>query len=118
MNGSIAQKGLLGLAVLLAAFYATLGVYILFDEDTSLSTIVSAVVAVLYFAGGAMILAGLRLSKQAPWLGGALLVVGALPLGLFVFWMVIPPVVAVLVTVFGVRRAIRFAREPGRIAPA
>ncbi len=118
MIESIAQKGLLGLAVLLAAFYATLGVYILFDEDTSLNAIVSAVLAVLYFAGGAMILAGLRPSKQALWLGGALLVVGALPLGLLVFWMVIPPVVAVLVSAFGVRRAIGFARERNRIALA
>ncbi len=118
MTTKMAGIGFLVIAGLLAAFYATLGVYILFDEDTSLNAIGSAVLAGLYVAGGVMILAGLRLSKQAPWLGGVLLVVGALPLGLLVFWMFIPPVVAVLVTVFGVRRARRFARERDRIATA
>ncbi len=116
MTTKMAGIGFLVIAGLLAAFYATLGVYVVFDEDQG--PILSGVLTALFFAGGAMILAGLWLSKQVPRLGGALLVVGALPLGLFVFWMIIPPVVAVLVTVFGVRRAIRFARERDRIATA
>jgi hypothetical protein len=116
MTTKMAGLGFILMTALLVGFYATMGVYVVFDEDQG--PILSGVLTALFFAEGGMILAGLRLSRRAPLLGSVLLTVGALPLGLFVFWMVIPPVVAVLVTVFGVRRAIRFARERDRIATA
>ncbi len=118
MNGSVAQKGLLGLAVLLALFYIVVGVSIQAEGDFgSVGEKIAWGLAAI--SAGAFILAGLWLSKRAPLLGGILVVVGAVPLGLFMWWLFfIPPVVALVVAVFGVVRARRFAREPGRIAPA
>ncbi|MDA1280413.1 MAG: hypothetical protein O3B95_10325 [Chloroflexi bacterium] len=56
------------------------------------------------FVTGALILSGLRIERRNPRVGGIMTIVGALPLGLFMFWLVLPGIVALVVTVLTVRR--------------
>ena len=61
--------------------------------------------------GGVMLLVGLRAWRRLPLLGGVLMAVGALAAGVIMWWSIVIPVLAILVAVFGVVRARRFARE-------
>ncbi len=60
---------------------------------------------------GAMILVGLWASMRSPLLGGILITVGAVPLAIMFYWTIILPLLAMTVVIFGVVRAIEFARE-------
>ena len=61
--------------------------------------------------GGIMILVGLRQCSRTPPLGGALIVLGAVALGVMMWWSLFVPVLAVLLAAYGVTRARQFARE-------
>ena len=104
------EKGFLGLAVLLGIFYIILGVGS--QVRVEFSSIGERIMWGLgTFLSGAAILVGLRLSKRIPLLGGGLVVAGAIPLGYSMWWTYIMPILALVVAVFGVVRAFRFARE-------
>ena len=113
MNTKI-EKGLLGLSVLLAMFYIVVALGSQVSGDfSSIGERVGW--AFGGFLSGAFILAGLRLSKREPLVGGLLVVVGAIPLGFFMWWLIVVPIVALTVAVFGVVRACGFASKPGHL---
>ena len=53
---------------------------------------------------GAVMLLGLSIERTDPRTGGIVTVVGALPLGLFMFWAIFPPIIATVVAVLTIRR--------------
>ncbi len=115
MNQAVVQKGFLGLAVLLALFYIVIGVgYQASGDFDSVGERVAWGLA--GFLAGALILAGLLMSKRSPRLGLSLLVLGAVPPAVAFWWTIVLPIVALLVAWFGVRRALGFARERKAIA--
>ncbi len=107
-----ADLGFILIGGLLAAFYTALSVSILFGDDNP--TLGDAVFAAVSFGASGMILAGVRLISRSPVLGSVLLVAGAIPIGVIVWWMIIPLVVGLLVSAFGVWRAVTAARERNR----
>ena len=82
---AIMQKGLLGLAIIFAVFYISLGLGSQASDDFS-SVGDRVFWALVCSLSGAFILAGLRIGKRAPLLGGILVVAGAIPLGFFMVW--------------------------------
>ncbi len=124
MNGSIAQKGLLGLTVLLAALYIAGGVgftvgYVSGSLDWEAEAWEAMLLGVVPFTAAAMILSGLFISKRSPWLGASLVAIGTVAMAALYFWLffILVPLTIVVIA-FAVFRARSFARERNRIAPA
>ncbi len=108
---SLLEKGLLGLSVVLAALYLLVAGSIPFSDEFE-STGRRAGWLAASALSGLFILAGLWVGKRLPLAAGALVVVGAAPLGYALVgeaWIVFP--VAQIVAVYGVLRALDFARE-------
>jgi hypothetical protein len=91
------------LAVALALFYIVfvIGVMGANDSDNEGSQIPFVVGGIL---SGIVILAGLRYERSNLRVGGIITIVGALPLGLLMFWLVIPGLIAIVVAALTVRR--------------
>jgi hypothetical protein len=124
MNGSIAQKGLLGLTVLLAALYIAGGVgftvgYVSGSLDWEVEAWEVMLLGVVPFAAAAMVVGGLLIGKRSPWLGASLVAIGAVAMAALYFWLffILVPLTIVVIA-FAVFRARRFARERDRIATA
>ncbi len=124
MNGSIAQKGLLGLTVLLAALYIAGGVgftvgYVSGSLDWEVEAWEVMLLGVVPFAAAAMVVGGLLIGKRSPWLGTSLVAIGAVAMAALYFWLffILVPLTIVVIA-FAVFRARRFARERDRIATA
>src|SRR5262245_921780 len=62
---------------------------------------------VLLVGGGIVLYLGLRLSRRSPWLGAALISIGAVAGALPIFWALIPLVLAVPLVVLSVMYARR-----------
>lgn len=102
MTATRAEKGLAAAAVLLAAFYAVIGLLVWagVGDPGSYPRPAWGLVGLL---AGALILLGLRANKQSPFLGAALMFVGAVPLAVLFAWGIIPAVLAGLMVLFWAR---------------
>jgi hypothetical protein len=112
------QYWITGLAVLVGLFLAFLALAIAFDDDPEVSGqeqafgVISMGLLAIALFGGLWLLRSGRLST---WAGLSLVVVGLLG-GIVWFWMVIPPILALVVLWFGVARGglVReLATDPG-----
>ena len=107
MKGPAIERTLFGVAVILILMYMTAGVMIAmqgFREDWLNSQIAGP----LGTFGAVIFLAGLYLTRRSPMIGATLVVGGAVPMGYMMYWSVVAPAVAVLMAVFGVRRALKY----------
>ena len=124
MRASMLHKGLLGLTVLLAAFYIAGGVgfivgYVSGTLDWEVSALEAVILGAIPLAAAVMVLLGLSMSKRSPWLGASLVAISTVAMAAVWFWLffiLVPLTIAVIA--FAVSRARRFAREPDRIATA
>jgi hypothetical protein len=92
----------LGIAYLLAGV-----VGFLWPRWDEAATSDRAVWFVLLAGGGAALLAGLRLLDRSPWVGAALVSVGALAGALALFWSILVPLFAITLVVLSVVSARR-----------
>ncbi len=100
MTISLAHKGFLGAAFVLAGIYGFFGVGALFGHDDGDVNLAGGLTAV---SVAAAIVAGIFMSMRWPVAGGALVVVFTVPLAVFVWWFFfIPPALALLIVVLGV----------------
>ena len=125
MNRSLAQKGFLGVALLLTAFYVFLGVSnaVINQEPTFVERFGAfwggVLGSLIGFIPAALIAAGLWLQRRAPVRGGILVLVAAVPVAVGMYWTVFAPMLALLLLIFWVSRMRRLARERKHpIAPA
>ncbi len=91
------QQVFLGLAVALVIYQAGLAVGVAFvadDSDRWLFVVVPAL-------GAVIALAGLKIARQSPIWSGLLIAVGVLP-SILMFWMIVPPIIALWVAVYAV----------------
>ncbi len=65
---------------------------------------------VLLVGGGALLFLGLRMSRRSPWLGAALISVGAVAGALPIFWTLIALVLAIALVVLSIIYAVRATR--------
>ena len=75
-----------------------MGVSDLHDEGSKTPFVVGGILS------GIVILAGLRYERSNLRVGGIITIVGALPFGLLMFWLVIPGIIAIAVAALTVRR--------------
>lgn len=61
--------------------------------------------------GAALIIAGLRLRTSMPLPAGIMIAVGVVP-SILMFWMVIPPIIAIAVAIYAIWNGVTGAREP------
>ena len=103
MNSPVAERVYLGASVPLALVYAVCGVLMIGGwagmNDGALG--VFAVVA------GTLVLTGLWVGGRVPWLGGLLVAGGACSVAIVLWWTILLPVVALLVSHFALTRARR-----------
>ena len=112
---SVLNKGLLGLSMALAVLYLLVAGSIPFSDDFESMGRKAGWLAASALSG-LFILAGLWLGRRRPIAAGALVAVGAAPLGWALVgeaWVVFP--VAQVVAVYGALRALDFARERRRV---
>lgn len=116
MNTPMVQRTLFVLGGITAITYILIGVIAGFtpsmweDSDTE-----SQIMWIVFLTGGGLVLiAGLWLSKSSPWVGAALISLGAVVGGFAIFWAVVPPFVALAVVVLSVINA----RNASAAAPA
>ena len=69
---------------------------------------------VLLVGGGVLLFLGLRMSRRSPWLGAALISVGAVAGALPIFWTILALVLAIALVVL----SIMYARRAGGASPA
>ncbi len=107
------------LAIALALFYmvfviGAMGAGDSEDDGTRIMFLIGGIVS------GIVILAGLRYERTNLRNGGIVTIVGALPLGLFMFWLVVPGIIAIAVTVLTVRRTFtnRIAKDAAGTVPS
>ncbi len=111
------EKSLVVLGTFVAAAYVVIGIVggILpahWGDDASAT---DQIVWFVLLVGGAILLfAGLRVSKRSPWMGAALISVGAVAGALPIFWTLIALLVAITLVVL----SIVYARRATRAAPA
>ncbi len=111
------EKTLVVLGTFVAAAYLVIGIVggllpAHWDEDASATD--QIIWFVLLVGGGVLLYAGLRVSRRSPWLGAALISVGAVAGSLPIFWTVIALLVAITLVVL----SIVYARRATRAAPA
>ena len=102
MDASSTQKAFAGVAALLAAFYAVVGVLVLLGIGNP-GEYPRLAWAIVGLAAGAMIVAGLLASRRSPLLGDILVFVGAVPLAVLFFWAIIPIILLVLMVLLRAR---------------
>lgn len=112
MNTSMTQKGYLGVAVLLAVLYIAVGVSAFFGEgrEKDVRDYGRLGASMIGFIPAGIIVVGLWIKRRSPMLGGILVLVGAVPLAIAMFWTIFMPVLALLMVVFWVA-ARRSAKE-------
>jgi len=110
---TIVRNALVLTSALLAAWFFFLGVAIRFDDSSP-----SAWWSLWLLASGVAVLAGIRWMQHSPWLGCAVLIVGAMPNAAVTYWAVFPLVLALIAVVLAVVRARELTRRPVAPAPA
>lgn len=107
MKGPAIERTLFGAVVILILSYMTAGVMMAIQgfEEGWLG---SQIAGPLGTFGAVIFLAGLYLARRSPMTGAALVVGGAVLMGYVMYWSVVAPAVAVLMAVFGVRRALKY----------
>ena len=110
------EKGLVVLGFLTAVAYLLVGIIggLSLSHWDEASTSDQVLWSVLLVGGGILLLAGLRISRRSPWVGFALISVGALAGALPIFWTLIAVVVAVALVVL----SFLYARRVASPAPA
>ena len=110
------EKGLVVLGFFTAVAYLLVGIIggLSLSHWDEASTSDQVLWAVLLVGGGILLLAGLRISRRSPWVGFALISVGALAGALPIFWTLIAVVVAVALVVL----SFLYARRVASPAPA
>ena len=95
MDSSSTQKAFAGVAALLAALYAVVGVLVWLGigNPGEYPRFAWAIVGLL--AGG-MIVVGLLANRRSPLLGDILVFVGAVPLAVLFVWAIVPVIVVLL----------------------
>jgi hypothetical protein len=71
--------------------------------------VAEGLVSLLGAAGAALYLTGLAVSRRSPQLGGALAMIGAVPMAVTLWWSLFMPILALLLGAFGLHRARRLA---------
>ena len=112
------EKILVVLGTFVAAAYVLIGIIgglslSHWDEASASDQIVWFVLLV---GGGVLLFLGLRMSKRSPWLGAALISVGAVAGALPIFWTILALVVAIALVVLSImyaRRAAGASPTPG-----
>lgn len=110
---TITKNALPIVAVLLAAWFFVLGVGINFGEDSA-----SFWWSLALIASGVAVLTGSWLMQRSPWIGCALLTIGALPLGAITAWAIFPPVLALAAVALAIVRARTQTRRPSQLKVA
>ncbi len=113
MNASVGQKSFVGGTMLLAVLGMVGGLLIILgiDQLDVGGDVAKYSIGTTVFLAGPLALAGLWASKRRPSLGAACQVGGAAIFGVCFSWTIVGPILALLVAVFGVRRARRLSKE-------
>jgi di/tricarboxylate transporter len=118
MSGGV-RRALFGLGWFAAAAYVLAGVvggvWSRWDEASASDQIVWVVLLV---GGGLMLAIGLRRFETSPWVGTALVSVGALAGALVLLWTLLVPLIAIALVVLGVVHARRLAAADDVHMPA
>ena len=114
MNTPLVNRTLFVLGGITAVAYILIGVIagvmpsMWEDSDTE-----SQVMWIVFLTGGGLVLiAGLWLSRSSPWVGAALISVGAIVGGFAIFWAVVPPFVALAIVVLSIINARNTSATP------
>lgn len=67
---------------------------------------------VILAIGAVLATAGLSLARQSPMLSGGLIAVGVVP-SIIMFWMIVPPIIALGVAIYAVLNGRNHQRQPG-----
>ena len=110
------EKVLVVLGAFVAAAYVIIGIIggLLASHWEEASTSDRVIWSVLLVGGGILLFLGLRMSRRSPWLGAALISIGAVVGALPIFWTLIAIVVAVVLVVLSVI----YARRASGASPA
>ena len=102
------QRAFLGLAVALVVYQAAVSVgAALFADDSDRWFFV-----IILAIGAVIAVAGLRLASQSPIWSGVMIVVGLIP-SIIMFWMIVPPIIALWVAVYAVYSGRKKQQELG-----
>ncbi len=114
---TLKERWLAGLVVLFAGFTIVFGASIIIRFIDGVPGV--ALFGLAPMVAAALMLVGFFISERSPSKGAALLTLGAVTIPVIHFWMFpIYVPIALVIIVFGVYRARRFARERHRIATA
>ena len=117
VNTSLAQRGFVGIAALMAVLYVALGLSNAFvnQEPSFVSRFGEfwggVLGSLIGFVPAVMIVIGLRAQRRSPLLGGILVLIGAAPLAVGMYWTVVGPVLAVLLVILWASRMRRLGNE-------
>ena len=121
MNPSRAQKGFVGIALLMVALYVALGISnaVINQEPTFVDRFGEfwggVLGSLIGFIPAALIVTGLWQLRRSPVLGGALVLIGAVPVALAFYWTIFGPVLALLLVIFWIYLLRRRSREDGSV---
>ena len=106
------EKLLVVLGTFVAAAYVIIGIIggLLASHWEEASTSDRVIWTVLLVGGGALLFLGLRTSRRSPWLGAALISIGAVVGALPIFWTLVALVLAATLVVLSIVYARRAAR--------
>lgn len=110
MNPVLARRGFLAVAGIMAALLVALGIHNAFFNPGSAAAKPGAFwAAMIGLVPAAVILTGLATRPRWPVVGDSLVLVGAVPLGLLMWWTVVGPLLALTLVVlwFSTRTAAR-----------
>ena len=112
MNEPKGQSAFTGIAGLIAALTVILFVSVslgFFESHVSGHDVPRFVWGIVGVSAGAMILVGLSVGRRLPMLGDIFVVVGASPLAAILVWTIFLPALWILLAMFLLIRALRFA---------
>ena len=107
MNTQMVQRTLFVLGAITAVAYLLTGVIAgVWPAHWEGSDTESQVLWIVFLTGGGLLLiAGLWLSERSPWVGAAIISLGAVAGAFAIFWAVLPPFVALALVVLSVVNA-------------
>jgi hypothetical protein len=105
------EKVLVVLGAFVAAAYVIIGIIggLWASHWEEASTSDRVIWTVLLVGGGILLFLGLRMSRRSPWLGAALISVGAVAGALPIFWTILALVLAIALVVLSIMHARRAA---------
>jgi shikimate kinase len=97
MEPLLARKGFVLVALIMAALLVALGIHNAFFNPASDAAQLGAFwAAMIGFGPAGVILVGLGAQRRWPAIGDGLVLVGAVPLGLLMWWTIVGPVLALM----------------------